>query len=43
MIIENMEQALQAGRYQHVQELAEDLQHLQRTHPIPTHSFSGRP
>lgn len=37
MIIENMQQALDAGRYQHVKDLAETYQHLQRTHPIPTH------
>ena len=43
MIIENMEQALQASSYQHAEELAKTYQHLQRTHPIPTHSFSGRP
>jgi hypothetical protein len=37
MIIENMQQALQAGHYEHVQDLATTYQHLQRTHPIPSH------
>ena len=37
MIIENMQQALEAGRYQHVKDLAETYQHLQRSHPIPSH------
>ncbi|MDP3540076.1 MAG: hypothetical protein Q8S26_15385 [Azonexus sp.] len=37
MIIENMQQALDAGHYEHVRDLAETYQHLQRTHPIPTH------
>lgn len=36
MIVENMEQAFQAGRYEHAQDLADTYQHLQRTHPIPT-------
>lgn len=35
MIIENMEHALQTGRFQRVKELSETYQHLQRTHPIP--------
>jgi hypothetical protein len=35
MIIENMENAMACGEFQHVQELAETYQHLQRTHPIP--------
>jgi len=35
MIIENMQQALDAGRYEHVQDLAQTYQHLQRTHPLP--------
>lgn len=35
MIIENMEHALEVGQYQHVKDLAETYQHLQRTHPIP--------
>lgn len=34
MIIENMEHALKTGRYEHVQDLSETYQHLQRTHPI---------
>ena len=42
MIIENMEQALQAGRYGRAEELAKTYQHLQRTHPIPNHSSFGR-
>jgi len=37
MIIENMQQALDAGHFEHVQELAKTYEHLQRTHPIPTH------
>ncbi len=37
MIIENMQQALEAGRYEHVQELAKTYEHLQRTHPLPRH------
>jgi hypothetical protein len=35
MIIENMEHALETGQFQHVTELQETYQHLQRTHPIP--------
>lgn len=38
MIIENMQHALDGGHYEHVQNLAETYQHLQRVHPIPTHS-----
>ena len=38
MVIENMQHALEAGQYEHVKELAETYQHLQRTHPIPAHS-----
>lgn len=34
MIVENMQQALEAGHFQHVKELAETYEHLQRTHPI---------
>lgn len=37
MIIENMEHALEHGEYQHVKDLSETYQHLQRTHPIPSH------
>ena len=37
MIIENMQEALEAGHYEHVKELASIYQHLQRTHPIPSH------
>lgn len=37
MIVENMEHALAEGDYIHVQELASVYQHLQRTHPLPTH------
>lgn len=36
MIIENMQQALDAGRYERVQDLAKTYQHLQRTHPVPS-------
>lgn len=36
MIIENMEQAMERGHFQHVKELAGTYQHLQRTHPLPT-------
>lgn len=35
MIIENMKQALEAGRYKHAEDLAKTYQHLQRTHPMP--------
>jgi len=34
MIIENMQRALESGRYQHVKDLAETYQHLQRSHPV---------
>lgn len=34
MIIDNIQHALENGRYEHVQSLAETYQHLQRTHPI---------
>lgn len=40
MIIENMEQALAAGQLEHVQQLADTYQHLQRTHPLP-HLMNG--
>lgn len=36
MIIENMQQALESGHYQHVKDLAKTYEHLQRTHPIPS-------
>ncbi len=36
MIIENMEVAIEAGRYEHAKSLAKTYQHLQRTHPMPT-------
>lgn len=36
MIIENMENALQSGHFERVQDLAVTYQHLQRTHPIPS-------
>lgn len=39
MIIENMEHALEVGQFQHVKDLAETYQHLQRTHPIPQASL----
>lgn len=35
MIIENIEHALDGGQYEHVRDLAETYQHLQRTHPLP--------
>lgn len=35
MIIENMEHAIETGHFQHVKDLAQTYQHLQRTHPIP--------
>ncbi len=34
MIIENMQHALESGRYQHAKDLAETYQHLQRCHPL---------
>ncbi|MCL2345194.1 MAG: hypothetical protein FWC58_05015 [Desulfobulbus sp.] len=34
MIIENMQHALETGHYQHVKDLAETYQHLQRSHPV---------
>ncbi|MCL2635624.1 MAG: hypothetical protein FWD50_03210 [Betaproteobacteria bacterium] len=37
MIIENMQHALDAGRFQHAKDLAETYQHLQRSHPIAAH------
>lgn len=37
MIIENMQQALDAGHYEHVRDLAKTYEHLQRTHPLPAH------
>ena len=36
MIIENMQHALASGHFQHVKDLAETYEHLQRTHPIPS-------
>ncbi|MGA9396384.1 MAG: hypothetical protein WCA83_12575 [Azonexus sp.] len=35
MIIENMQHALDGGRFEHVRELSETYRHLQRTHPLP--------
>jgi hypothetical protein len=35
MIVENMQHALEGGRFEHVTELADTYQHLQRTHPLP--------
>lgn len=35
MIAENMERAMQCGKFQHVKELETTYQHLQRTHPLP--------
>jgi len=37
MIIENMQHALECGHYEHAQDLAQTYQHLQRTHPLPSH------
>lgn len=37
MIIDNMQQALDAGHYEHAQEMAKTYEHLQRSHPIPNH------
>ncbi len=37
MIVENMQHALEAGRFEHVRDLAKTYQHLQRTHPLPLH------
>ena len=34
MIVENMQNALEAGHYAHVQELVNTYEHLQRTHPM---------
>ncbi len=36
MIIENMQQALESGHFQHVKDLSQTYEHLQRTHPIPS-------
>ena len=36
MIVENMEHAFSSGHFQHVKDLAETYQHLQRTHPVAT-------
>ena len=35
MIIEDMQHALDCGRFAHVRELAETYEHLKRTHPLP--------
>jgi hypothetical protein len=35
MVVENMQHALDSGRFEHVKELADTYQHLQRTHPLP--------
>ncbi len=37
MIIENMQRAIEVGDYEHVQDLYQTYQHLQRKHPVPTH------
>ncbi len=37
MIIENMQEALEAGHFEHVKELAQTYEHLQRSHPLPRH------
>ncbi len=35
MIVENMQHALDSGRFEHAKDLADTYQHLQRTHPLP--------
>lgn len=35
MIIENMQHALACGEFQHIKDLSETYEHLQRTHPMP--------
>ena len=37
MIIENMQEALEVGHFEHVKELAQTYEHLQRSHPLPRH------
>ena len=37
MIIENMQQALEAGHFEHAKSLSNTYEHLQRTHPMPQH------
>ena len=37
MIIENMQEVLEAGHFEHVKELAQTYEHLQRSHPLPRH------
>jgi hypothetical protein len=37
MIIENMQHAYDTGHYDRVKDLANTYEHLQRTHPIPSH------
>ena len=37
MLVENMQRAIEAGNYEHVRDLYQTYQHLQRTHPVPTH------
>lgn len=36
MIVDNMQHALDSGHYQHVKDLAQTYEHLQRTHPMPS-------
>ena len=36
MIVENMVHAMEAGEYEHVQDLSKTYEHLQRTHPLPS-------
>ncbi|MEY4591560.1 MAG: hypothetical protein RIR18_455 [Pseudomonadota bacterium] len=42
MIIENMNKAMDAGRFDHANELCEVYKHLCRMHPLPS-SYSAQP
>lgn len=37
MILDDMERALECGRFGHAEDLARVYEHLQRTHPLPHH------
>lgn len=37
MIVENMQHAMDSGHFEHVRELMQTYEHLQRTHPLPRH------
>ncbi len=37
MFLENMQHAMEAGEFDHLQELATAYQHLQRNHPLSAH------